>query len=64
MLMRWHYRLGQLNYNSLQFVLKSGALGFGPVAKTASRCKHPKCASCAFGKAKSRSTTAEASHHQ
>lgn len=53
-LLRWHFRLGHLNFNSVQLVLKSGNVGDSSIIKSASKCEHPKCASCRFGKAKRR----------
>jgi GAG-pre-integrase domain len=55
-LLRWHFRLGHLNYASVQLVLKSGSLGDSPLQKSAARCERPKCASCRFANAKQRST--------
>ncbi|MCU0715748.1 MAG: GAG-pre-integrase domain-containing protein [Pirellula sp.] len=55
-LLKWHFRLGHLNFASIQQVLKGGWLGNDPTTKAASRCEHPKCASCEYGKAKRRPT--------
>ena len=55
-LMQWHFRLGHLNFRAVQAILKSGALGHTPGAKAASRCAHPKCASCQYGKGHRRPT--------
>jgi hypothetical protein len=44
--------LGHLNFKSIQMLLRSGVLGRSPVTQLASRCEHPKCASCQYGKAR------------
>ena len=59
-LLRWHFRLGHLNFEAIQLVLRSGALATSEGAKilhrAASKCAHPRCASCQFGKQKRRPT--------
>jgi GAG-pre-integrase domain/Zinc knuckle len=55
-LLRWHFRLGHLNFASVQSVLRSGVVGYNPITKSASKCEHPKCASCRFGKARKNPT--------
>ena len=59
-LLRWHFRLGHINFATIQLLLRSGALATSEGAKTlhraASKCELPKCASCQFGKMKRRPT--------
>jgi hypothetical protein len=48
--LEWHYRVGHLNFHSLQYVLRNFpfvAARFGPATK----CDPPKCAVCEFAKA-------------
>jgi hypothetical protein len=60
-LLKWHCKLGHLDFNRIQNLIKSGELGFGPKISAASEVdliKDPVlCGSCAFGKAKRRSAT-------
>lgn len=64
-LLRWHFRLGHINFASIQLILRSGALATSEGAKAlhraASKCELPKCASCQFGKMKRRPTESTAS---
>jgi hypothetical protein len=55
-LLRWHFRLGHLNFTIIQQVLKGGWIGASDLISAASRCEHPKCASCQLSKAKRRPT--------
>jgi hypothetical protein len=55
-LLRWHFRLGHLNFAAVQQLLRSSALGSGSLQTAASKCEIPRCASCQFGKAKRRPT--------
>jgi GAG-pre-integrase domain len=50
-LIRWHFRLGHLNFRSVKLLLQSGALGRTRLQRAASNCPDPKCSSCQFGKA-------------
>jgi hypothetical protein len=61
-LLRWHYRFGHTNFANIQRLLKSGGLGHSPLQKAASRCAHPKCASCQYGKARRRPATPPVHH--
>jgi Reverse transcriptase (RNA-dependent DNA polymerase)/GAG-pre-integrase domain len=58
-LLRWHFRLGHVRFESIQLLLRSGALalseGMKGLHRAASRGDIPRCASCQFGKAKSKS---------
>ena len=55
-LLRWHWKLGHMDLRRIQRLLKTGALGDGPLVKAASKVdlnKFPmKCGSCEFSKAK------------
>jgi hypothetical protein len=57
--------LGHLNFASILLLLHSGALasseGQKKLHKAASNCKHPKCASCQFGKMKRKPTPSSTS---
>ena len=55
-LLRWHFRLGHLNFAAVQQLLRSSALGSSSLQTAASKCEIPRCASCQFGKAKRRPT--------
>lgn len=61
-LLRWHFRLGHLNFKSVQLLLRTGALGRTRLQTAASSCPHPKCSSCQYGKARRRPTGTEVSH--
>jgi hypothetical protein len=53
-LIRWHFHLGHLNFKTVQFLLRTGALAQSNSDKhsqaAASRADVPKCAACQFGK--------------
>ena len=56
-LLRWHHRLGHINFKKVQFLLRSGVLSHSEAARRlhAAACKvtavnYPKCAACQFGK--------------
>jgi GAG-pre-integrase domain len=59
-LLRWHFRLGHLNFDSIRLLLRSGVLasseGEKALHRAAAKCELPQCASCQFGKAKRRPT--------
>ncbi len=57
-LLKWHYRLGHLNLTAIQNLLKTGAMGYSRLVQSASKCEHPKCASCEYGKARRKPTSA------
>ena len=63
-LLRWHFRLGHLSFEAIQMLLRSGTLAQSEGAKqmhrNASKCPHPKCASCQFGKQKRRPSPSKA----
>ena len=59
-LLRWHFRLGHLNFKSIQLLLQSKTLGESSLKRAAGKCPLPECASCQHGKQKRRSTGATA----
>jgi hypothetical protein len=71
-LLRWHQRLGHLDFKKIQFLLRSGALCLSASKRTlhtqaAKLVNPPKCAACQFGKqttrpAKGRPTSSHAVH--
>ena len=56
LLITWHYRFGHLNFKVVQWILRSGVFGRSPLFIAASKCEHPKCAACEYGKARRRPT--------
>ena len=56
LLLTWHFRFGHLNFKSVQWILRSGVFGKLSPIMSASKCPHPKCAACEFGKARRRPT--------
>jgi len=60
-LLRWHQRLGHLDFKKIQFLMRSGALSLSLSKRTlhtqAAKLQHPpKCAACQFGKQTARPT--------
>ena len=51
-LVHWLFNLCHQGFHSLQWPLGTGPLGNSPLIQSASKCDHPKCASCKYGKAK------------
>jgi hypothetical protein len=58
-LIKWHFRLGHLNFTAVQHLLRAGHLGKTRLQSSAANCAHPKCASCQYGKARQRATPSE-----
>ena len=58
-LLRWHWKLGHIDFRRVQRLLKTGALGSSPLIKAAANVDLSKfpmlCGSCQFGKAKRKS---------
>jgi hypothetical protein len=58
-LLRWHSKLGHVDFRQVQRLMKTGALGHNPLIKAAQNldlAKHPMvCGSCAYAKAKRKS---------
>ena len=59
-LLRWHFKLGHLDLRRCQRLLKSGAMGDSPLVKAAGNLDLQRqplmCGSCAFGKAKKKTS--------
>jgi hypothetical protein len=58
-LLKWHFRLGHLNYTAVQMLLRGGFLGDTSLQKAAANCEHPKCSSCQYGKGRRRPSQSE-----
>ena len=59
-LLRWHQRLGHLDFKKIQFLMRSGALSWSASKRSlhtqAAKITHPpQCAACQFGKQTTRS---------
>jgi hypothetical protein len=71
-LLKWHFRLGHINMQTIQGLLRSGILATTEPQKklhrAAANCELPVCASCQFGRAKRRpvpgKTTQSDSKHE
>mgnify|MGYP006171140743 FL=1 len=48
--LRWHFRLGHLNSNIIQWLLCQPSFGNSHKFRAAARCTPPKCAACEYGK--------------
>eukprot|EP00978_Attheya_sp_CCMP212_P005272 scaffold11685_cov41-Attheya_sp.AAC.1 len=60
-LLRWHTRLGHVGFKRIQYLLRTGVLGTSDAMRRLQTAASklitvPKCASCLFGKQKSRTT--------
>lgn len=55
-LLQTHWKHAHRNMQSIQQLLRSGALGSTPLHKAAGSCSIPLCASCSFGKGRRRTT--------
>ena len=55
LLLKWHYRLGHLGFQWLQWLIRSGRVAVGNKSAV-SNCQPPKCAACEYGKAIRRNT--------
>ena len=56
-LLKWHYRLGHVGFQWLQWLIRSGRVAVGNKSAV-SNCQPPKCAACEYGKAIRRNTEA------
>ena len=66
-LLRWHYRLGHMDFRKVQALMRAGVLSQSGATRSlhtaAAKLRHsPKCAACQFGKQTQRSTGATVSH--
>jgi GAG-pre-integrase domain len=62
-LLRWHHRLGHIDFRKIKLLFRSGVLSRGDVNRhlhtsAAKLTENPKCASCLFGKQCQRSAPA------
>lgn len=48
--LHWHFRLGHLCSDTIQFLLRQPSFGTSQKIRAASRCTPPKCAACEYGK--------------
>ena len=60
-LLRWHQRLGHLDFRKIQFLMRTGVLSLSQSKRSlhsrAAKLVHPpKCAACQFGKQTARGT--------
>lgn len=56
-LLKWHYRLGHVGFQWLQWLIRSGRITVSN-KNSLSKCPPPKCAACEYGKAMRRATEA------
>jgi hypothetical protein len=56
-LLKWHYQLGHVGFQWLQWLIRSGRITVSN-KNSLSKCPPPKCAACAYGKAMRRATEA------
>ena len=54
-LLKWHYRLGHVGFQWLQWLISSGRITVSN-KNSLSKCSPPKCAACEYGKAMHRAT--------
>ena len=50
-LLRWHYQLGHLGMQHVQWLVRQGKLKVRGKPTSVANCEPPHCASCMFGKA-------------
>ena len=65
-LLRWHQRLGHLDFQKIQFLLRSGVLATTQTSRAlqqrAAKLRHPpKCAACLYGKSHARGPKSKSS---
>ena len=49
-LLRWHFRLGHIGFQHVQWLIRTGRLKVQVNSKAVANCERPKCAACEFGK--------------
>ena len=49
-LLRWHFRLGHIGFQNVQWLILTGRLKAQRNSKAVANCERPKCAACDFGK--------------
>ena len=48
-LLRWHFRLGHIGFQHVQWLIRTGRLKVQGNSKALANCERPKCAACEFG---------------
>ena len=48
-LLRWHFRLGHIGFQHVQWLIHTGRLKVQGNSKAVANCERPKCAACEFG---------------
>ena len=54
-LFQWHFRLGHIGIQHVQWLIRTGILKVQENSKAVDNCERPKCAACEFGKGHLRS---------
>ena len=49
-LLRWHFRLRNIGFQHVQWLIRTGRLKVQGNSKAVANCERPKCAACEFGK--------------
>ena len=49
-LLQWHFRLGHIGFQHVQWLIRTGRLNMQVNSKAVVNCERPKCAACEFGK--------------
>ena len=47
-LFRWHFRLGHIGFQHVQWLIRTGRLKVHGNSKAVANCESPKCAACEF----------------
>ena len=53
-LIRWHFKLGHIGFQHVQWLIRTGCLKVQGNSKAVANCERPKCALCEFGKGRRR----------
>ena len=53
-LLRWHFRLVNIEFQHVQWLIRTGRLKLQGNSKAVVNCESPKCAACEFGKVQHR----------
>ena len=48
-LLQWHFRLGHIGFQHVQWLIRTGRLKVQGNPKAVANCEGPKCAACEFG---------------
>ena len=49
-ILRWHFRLGYIGFQHVQWLIRTGRLKVQGNSKAVVNCERPTCAACEFGK--------------